>query len=236
MLKLGTNTSLPVSSYALILANAIPLLGVLFFAWDSTTVLALYWLENLIIGAFNVLKMAMASLVSRLKGGVFIILFFCVHYGLFCAAHGALLVDLIGFSQQLEATAKPALSLPGPFVMFSEALHIVMAFMEHLAPAILLGVCVILLSRIVSFIEHFILRGELYKLTPNQMMMEPYGQIIVMHVGLVLGAIILRHFNNPVWLLAIIVIAKIVVDHSQHVRRHRKKQQQANVQDQIKDL
>ena len=42
---------------ALLFANAIPLLGVLFFGWNVWTILIVYWLENGIVGAFNIAKM-----------------------------------------------------------------------------------------------------------------------------------------------------------------------------------
>src|SRR4029078_1121143 len=45
------------SAYVLIAANALPLFGVLFLGWDTFSIVALYWSENVIIGAINVLKM-----------------------------------------------------------------------------------------------------------------------------------------------------------------------------------
>ncbi|MEZ6071191.1 MAG: DUF6498-containing protein [Pirellulales bacterium] len=42
---------------ALVIANAIPLIGVLFFSWSTFAIMALYWAENVIIGGVNVLKM-----------------------------------------------------------------------------------------------------------------------------------------------------------------------------------
>src|SRR3954454_1231163 len=45
------------SAYVLIAANVLPLLGVLFLGWDTFSIVALYWSENVIIGAINVLKM-----------------------------------------------------------------------------------------------------------------------------------------------------------------------------------
>ena len=46
---------------ALIVANAIPLFGVLFLGWNVWTILIVYWLENGIVGVFNVLKMLRAE-------------------------------------------------------------------------------------------------------------------------------------------------------------------------------
>ena len=46
---------------ALVVANSIPLVGVLFFGWDVWTILIVYWVENGIVGVFNVLKMWLAE-------------------------------------------------------------------------------------------------------------------------------------------------------------------------------
>ena len=46
---------------ALIVANLVPLIGVLFLGWSVWNILIVYWLENGIVGAFNVLKMATAQ-------------------------------------------------------------------------------------------------------------------------------------------------------------------------------
>src|SRR6185436_17917016 len=49
------------SACVLIATNALPLLGVLFLGWDTFSIVALYWSENLIIGAINVLKMIVCN-------------------------------------------------------------------------------------------------------------------------------------------------------------------------------
>jgi hypothetical protein len=52
---------IPFSAVALTLANLVPLVGVVCAGWSLLEVVALYWLENLIIGAINVLQMATAA-------------------------------------------------------------------------------------------------------------------------------------------------------------------------------
>ena len=46
---------------ALIVANAIPLFGALFLGWNVWLILIVYWLENGIVGFFNVLKILRAE-------------------------------------------------------------------------------------------------------------------------------------------------------------------------------
>jgi hypothetical protein len=58
----------------LIAVNLIPVFGVVFGGWSLLEVVALYWLENVIIGAINVLKMAtcapdLSKLLQSLRPG-----------------------------------------------------------------------------------------------------------------------------------------------------------------------
>lgn len=41
----------------LIGANLIPVIGVVWWGWNTTDIVMLYWAENGIIGIFNILKM-----------------------------------------------------------------------------------------------------------------------------------------------------------------------------------
>ena len=54
-------TALTRSAIALVIANAIPIVGVLFFGWSLITILVLYWIENGIVGFWNVPKIALAQ-------------------------------------------------------------------------------------------------------------------------------------------------------------------------------
>jgi hypothetical protein len=99
------------SAIALVLANLIPLVGVLFFGWSLLTILVLYWVENGIVGFWNVPKIAMAqgSWVQAPPGApataprfigpqaatqlaaiprVGLSIFFLFHYGVFWLGHG----------------------------------------------------------------------------------------------------------------------------------------------------
>ena len=103
---------------ALILANLVPLVGVLWFGWDVWGILIIYWLENGIYGLFNVLKMrkaegpedespmAAADTRRRLNGfrvngrspsgtsKAALIPFFIMHYGIFWVVHGLFVLTL----------------------------------------------------------------------------------------------------------------------------------------------
>lgn len=75
----------------LVLVNLLPLHGVLALDWDVTALIVLYWSENLVLGFYTLLKMLITSPI----GGLFSSLFFCIHYGGFCAVHGSLILALL---------------------------------------------------------------------------------------------------------------------------------------------
>ena len=52
---------LPITVLFLIAVNLIPLFGVLFFGWSLFSIMFLYWIENGIIGFFNILKIALGE-------------------------------------------------------------------------------------------------------------------------------------------------------------------------------
>jgi len=57
--------TLRLSAIALILANFVPVFGVLYWGWSVGSIIALYWAENWVIGALNLPKMWMAKEGSR---------------------------------------------------------------------------------------------------------------------------------------------------------------------------
>lgn len=218
------------SSFVLVAANLVPLGGVLFYAWDPKLVLALFWIENLIIGAFTLLKMLSLIVYRSRYAEVFSCLFFVVHYGLFCTVHGLLLWDLLDLGRVPEL-AFSGLQDVGVLSLFYEGAAVLFGFIEQFAPIIYLGVLALLLSHLVSFVENFLLQGEIFKLRVNKLMTQPYGQIVAMHAGLILGAFALQQLGSPIWLLAIIVILKLGLDLSQHQRRREKHRSSEQIKD-----
>src|SRR5207245_10592179 len=86
------------SALVLVAANLVPLAGVLFFGWSVFATLLLFWVENVIVGGFNILRMLWAQpdnpLMWVAKAGM--IPFFIVHYGMFTTVHGVFVLTLFG--------------------------------------------------------------------------------------------------------------------------------------------
>ena len=92
----------------LVISNLIPLAGVLWLDWNLMLILALYWVENGIVGVINVVKILTArgtaepSMRVSINGRPASSLsragtagFFCVHYGIFWVVHGIFVFTFI---------------------------------------------------------------------------------------------------------------------------------------------
>lgn len=185
------------SVIALVLANLVPVFGVFCFHWEVFPLMFLFWSENVIIGAFNVLKMLLASPGSPASwiGKFFIIPFFCVHYGMFTFVHGIFVVALFG------GGLKPG-GFPGP------ATFVEIARQNYLSWAIL-GLAV---SRGISFATNYLANGEYKRASLQQLMAQPYGRIIVLHVAILGGGFLMMALHSPVAGLLVLIALKILFD------------------------
>ena len=68
---------------ALIVANLVPLVGILFFDWSLFTIMFCFWLESAVIGCFNILKLVIVANILS----IIMVPFFVVHYGAFMSGH-----------------------------------------------------------------------------------------------------------------------------------------------------
>ena len=75
--------------------------GVLYLGWNVGSILVLYWVENLIVGGYTLLKI----LVTGGTGELSRLLFFCIHYGFFCTIHGLAILELTRFAGEVSAPA-----------------------------------------------------------------------------------------------------------------------------------
>lgn len=87
------------------------MIGVLFWQWGAPALVLLYWLENLVIGVSTIGRITVSSIGNTgpiaLLGAVITCAFFTLHYGLFCLAHGGLLLEFFGAGIPLNAGAGP---------------------------------------------------------------------------------------------------------------------------------
>ncbi len=212
MLLLPGPSSVRVSLAMLVAANLLPLFGVLFSGWSVFIVMSLFWLENVIIGAWNVPRMA-TQLLRGQWGALFLIPFFIVHYGLFCAIHGLFVMGIFGHDQpipggKIEASPLAAFTLMGRLIEADPALWWAAAGM--------------IASHGVSFLVNFLGSGEWKRVDAGSLMFAPYRRVVVLHFTILAGAGAIALLGAPVWGLVVLVIIKTVVDAAAHLAERKR--------------
>lgn len=202
---------------ALVLANLVPLAGVLWFDWNVWTILGVYWLENGIVGFFNVLKMSAVAGAARLA----VIPFFVVHYGIFWLVHGVFVLTLplfAGLGSGFDALPlDPSMQLvPGE----GPQLDYAVSEGPNVAVVAIAGVG-LFISHGLSYLFNFLGRGEYRHVTAGELMFAPYRRLIVLHVTIVFGGLVISMTGAPVLVLVILVGLKTLMDLGFHVREHR---------------
>jgi uncharacterized protein DUF6498 len=188
----------------LVAANLVPLAGVLFFGWTVFATLLLFWAENVIVGVFNVLRMLTATPQSAAMWAVklFMIPFFTFHYGMFVFVHGVFVLQLFG---GVHVRGFPTAA------MFYQAIQA-----AGIAPA----AWGLALSHGVSFAFNYIGAGQYRTVLVPQLMVRPYGRVMVMHVVILVGGFLVQLLGSPVIALALLVVLKTALDLRAHLREH----------------
>jgi hypothetical protein len=210
------------SIQALTVANLVPLFGVVFLGWDAAAIVLLYWIENLIIGFINVLRMILVKVESRSKQfqKLFMIPFFCVHFGGFCAVHGFFLLTFFKIGTDWDAFA-PGNPWIGPFIFLQLLYSVVMQLWQSRPPGLEWPVLGLAVSHGLSFVKNFLFGQEYLSLKINEIMMRPYKRIVLMHVAIIAGGVFIMKLGSPVVLLCVLIFLKIGMDIWLHLKSHR---------------
>jgi hypothetical protein len=226
---------------ALIVANAIPLFGAAFLGWNVWTILIVYWLENGVVGFYNVLKILRAegtidpASAWQMNGRPMndvgrraIAGFFVIHYGIFWVVHGIFVLTLPLFAGIGSAVPDAIFVgegeggfVDGVFVGPSVAPGGDMTTGFALGP-VLLAVIALAISHGVSFWFNYLGRGEYRRTSAALQMFAPYGRLVVLHITIILAAIAIAFTGAPAAALAILVLLKTVMDIGFHLAEHRK--------------
>jgi Family of unknown function (DUF6498) len=200
---------LPIAALFLIAVNTIPLFGVLFFGWSLFSIMFLYWLENGIIGFFNVFKIALARASGPSRFTVngrsvspsnkeIRIVFFMLHYGLFWTVHGIFVFVFFGLNSPSGLVS--GIGLRG----------------------VAIAAAALFLSHGVSFFVNFLGKEEYLTVSPDQQMTEPYSRVVVLHVTILAGGALADSLGAPLAALVLLVLLKTAIDLLAHLREHRK--------------
>jgi hypothetical protein len=193
---------------ALVLANLFPLYGVLFQGWQVFPIVLLFWLENVVVGVFFILRLLAARPQEPLGwvAKVFMVPFFTFHYGIFTMVHGVFVFALFGREMGNFG------GFPSPSLVL-KAVHT-----HHLAPA----VAALALSHAFSYAWNYLGKGECRTVNMNALMAGPYARVVVLHVAIIGSGFLLMALGSPVAGLVLLLALKTALDVAAHIREHRK--------------
>jgi hypothetical protein len=127
---------------------------------------------------------------------LFMVPFFCVHYGLFWTVHGVFVW-----------TALPAL-----FAASSGG-----AAAGPDGGVVLVAALAMLASHGVSFVVNWLLGGEHRTSSPSAEMGAPYARVVILHLTIIFGAFGVALLGQPIGALVVMVVLKTGVDLAAHL-------------------
>ena len=195
-----------VSVIVLIVTNLVPIFGVIFLDWQVFIVMAIFWTENVVIGIFNVLKMVFttsADTGEQVKKST-LIPFFCIHYGIFTLVHGILVFAIFG----------------GIFEHDHLITGITDGYKALANYPFAWAVLALAISHGVSYVVNYIARGEWKKTSLEQLMVQPYIRVVILHLTILFGGFLVMLLNSPAVGLVLLIILKTYVDIKSHLKQH----------------
>lgn len=198
------------SSLVLVTANLLPLYGVLVLGWPVFPIVLLFWLENVVVGLLNALRMLLADPTDLVlwTSKLFMVPFFCFHFGFFTAIHGVFVVGLFG--------GKAYRHLDHGMWPIEGATRAVADFDLGWALAGLAA------SHVFSFVWNYLVKGEFRRASLTELMQRPYKRILILHLTIILGGGLAQVLGSPVWALLLLIALKIYFDLKAHITEHRK--------------
>lgn len=195
-MKLLRNFLLDSSSVSLILSNLIVIILAIVQRWEVATVLWVYWMQSLIIGFFNFLRILSLKNFSTenftinhhpaqptINTKLFTAFFFAFHYGFFHFIYAIFLASVIA-------------KAPENFL------------------SILIGAIIFLFNHLYSFIHNNAI-DEKAKPNIGKIMFSPYTRIIPMHLVIIVGVLLADQA-----LLVLFLILKTATDLLTHTLKH----------------
>jgi len=187
---------------AFLVANAIPLIGVLYFDWNFLELVVLYWAETIIVGFYSVLRILKVEKLGdqRMSSAVF----FAVHFSAF------ILMSIIGMKIIF-------IDLLGHFPGNYDSLWPLLNPMPLLRQFSLDS---LLISSIMFFISHGVIYKEKYLETNayktaeiRGLMSDPYMRLLPIDGVMVLaGSFYIMIGNQAPWIIFAFIGLKIYAD------------------------
>ncbi|MGJ8657173.1 MAG: DUF6498-containing protein [Akkermansiaceae bacterium] len=176
-----------------VIGNIIPLIGVLFLNWSLPQIVILYWIENLILGFWNVPRIILSGSSGKLKN-IPLALFFIVHYGIFCSVHGVFIMGLVNYSSGNSFSSTRS------------------EMADYAGTGLILGALIMFISIGWDFFSSYIKNGEYKKWTQQKAMMHPYAHILVIHFAILIAGFATVALGSPLILLLALIVGKTFIE------------------------
>lgn len=204
------NASKKTSNTVLILANLVPLIGVLFLGWDGKGIIVIYILETIMIGLINALKMLTVYFINGTKkepapsagdniSGFALIPFFLFHYNFFVFVQSVL---FFAFSSMWEPMGKGI-----------EPFNLVGQFSLYINQETAWALGSLLIANLTYFVNDFVLNDKYKTQTISGLMFAPYKRIFLQQFLVILGGFIFMLTGGISFVMGLFVILKIVADY-----------------------
>lgn len=228
-----------ISMLALVLANLVPLYGVLFDDWSIFFVMFVYWMENVVVGFYNVLRMLFACgtdlPVGEEEGGKDAKAAPAAAAGARPVPPNGLLTATQLFTHGIKLFIIPFFIfhygmftlIHGVFVvtLFGKGITGGPAFSggpfsivaESLAGApdqlsIFWAFAALMISHGISFGLNYMKDGEYLRVSAPELMGRPYPRIVVLHLTILFGGFGVMALGGAMPALVLLTVLKIAVD------------------------
>lgn len=179
----------------IVVLNLLPIGGVLFWDWRVFDIVFLYWIENLIIGAFSALRMVARPYRHPLDlvFPAFMAPFFVMHYGAFCWGHGQFVISMFS-DPGVSATTLSA------------------SVMATLADnTMLIAVVALMMLQAIDWLRDT-MRDGLGADGVKELMVAPYRRIVVLHLTILFGGFAVMSIGEPIAGLLLLIVIKTASD------------------------
>ncbi len=194
------------STIMLVLANLVPIFGVLYLGWDLGSTMVLFWAETGIILLYTVLK----GIAEHKALGLILGLVLISHAGAFMAIHFLFIWTI--FVEGLSSVKQP----------FSTSnLSQVADYLKSLWPALV----ALLVSHGYSFKHNFLDKRARHlshqkEDASDKQQNSIYSRITLMHLTIIIGGGIAMLLGRGELSLVLLIVMKLIVDIRAHIKQH----------------
>lgn len=194
------------SDYFLIAANLFPVIGVFAWNWNPHEVFIVYCLETIIVGLITLTKMGIISFTRKdtsvktksglpINGGLFLMLFFIFHFGMFVAIQMGLFFSITGIAEK-SGISFFSFIYKWPSLLNRDGLIMVGIFFFCYA---------------LKMIVDFIMSGEYKNASLVKTMFFPYIRVVIQQFAVIFGGMFLMFGAGKIFIL-IFACIKIVIE------------------------